>query len=134
MRYPLRDGRLLIFVVTMLCSGWGVAGLDEGLEALKKGDYVTAARELRQLAEQGDAEAQYRIGLMYEFGKGYPRTGSRASRGCARRRHRAHRGATVELGVIYMTGDGVPQDDVEAVAGFARRPTRAMRPRSTTWG
>ena len=65
-----RRSTLLVFAVAMIFSRSGVAGLAEGLEALKKGDYVTASRELRPVAERGDAEAQYRLGLMYEFGKG----------------------------------------------------------------
>jgi hypothetical protein len=66
-----RRSTLLVFAVVMVFSRPSVAGLQEGLEALKKGDYVTASKELRPVAERGDAEAQYRLGLMYEFGKGF---------------------------------------------------------------
>ena len=62
----------LASLVWLLGCGASVAGLDEGLEALRRGDYAAAAKELRPLAERGDAEAQYRIGRMYEFGAGYP--------------------------------------------------------------
>src|SRR4051812_15580615 len=56
----------------LLCSTAAVAGLKEGYEALSRKDYVTAANEYRPLADRGNAEAQYRIGRMYEFGNGYP--------------------------------------------------------------
>ena len=49
------------------------AGLQEGLDALRRQDYAAAAKELRPLAERGDAEAQYRTGLMFEHGAGYPK-------------------------------------------------------------
>ncbi len=43
-----------------------------GLEAYKRGDYATAMREWRTLAEQGDAEAQNRLGIMYLLSQGVP--------------------------------------------------------------
>ena len=36
----------------------------------KRGDYQAALREWRPLAEQGDADAQARLGLMYDRGFG----------------------------------------------------------------
>ena len=42
----------------------------KGLDAARNGDYATALRELRPLAEQGHAIAQYNLGVMYEFGHG----------------------------------------------------------------
>ena len=36
----------------------------------QKGDLATALREWRPLAEQGDAKAQYNLGVMYDNGKG----------------------------------------------------------------
>ena len=46
------------------------AGFDEGLAAYERGDYATALREWRPLAEQGHAEAQFRLGVMYFNGHG----------------------------------------------------------------
>ncbi len=43
-----------------------------GMEALDKGDYATALKEWRTLAEQGDAEAQSNLGVMYSNGQGVP--------------------------------------------------------------
>ncbi len=44
-----------------------------GMEAYDNGDYATALKEWRTLAEQGDAIAQYNLGLMYANGRGVPR-------------------------------------------------------------
>ena len=41
------------------------AEFDEGVAAYERGDYATALREWRPLAEQGNANAQYLLGLMY---------------------------------------------------------------------
>ena len=43
-----------------------------GLTAYQKGDYVTAAKEWRPLAEQGDAPTQYNLGLLYLFSPSVP--------------------------------------------------------------
>ena len=43
---------------------------DAGVRALDAGDYATALQEWRPLAEQGDAAAQYNLGLMYHHGDG----------------------------------------------------------------
>ena len=40
------------------------------LDALNRGDYTTALKELRPLAEQGYASAQYNLGVMYYHGEG----------------------------------------------------------------
>jgi uncharacterized protein len=40
--------------------------------AHKRGDYATALRLIRPLADQGDADAQNILGLMYYSGRGVP--------------------------------------------------------------
>ena len=45
---------------------------NKGLIAARRGDYATALREWTPLAEQGNARAQYNLGLMYDVGRGVP--------------------------------------------------------------
>lgn len=45
---------------------------NKGLAAAKAGDFETALREWRPLAEQGNAGAQCNLGLMYDNGEGVP--------------------------------------------------------------
>ncbi len=116
----IRRSTLLVFAVAMIFSSPGVAGLPEGLEALKRGDYVTASKELRPVAERGDAEAQYRLGLMYEFGKGFAVDKAQSMAWLGKAATQGHASAELELGVIYATGDGVPQDNVKAVEWFRK--------------
>lgn len=49
-----------------------------GVAAYKNGDYATAYKEYLRLAEQGDVRAQLSLGLMYQTGKGVPRSDSEA--------------------------------------------------------
>ena len=52
-------------------TSWG-ADYQKGFDAYQNGDYATALREWKPLAEQGDANAQYNLGLMYDKGLGVP--------------------------------------------------------------
>ena len=43
-------------------------GLGEGGEAFNRGDYAAALRKLKPLAEQGEAETQFALGIIYSSG------------------------------------------------------------------
>jgi hypothetical protein len=115
--------RTLLAISAILCCNAAVAGLTEGYEALSRKDYATAINEYRPLAERGNAEAQYRIGRMYEFGKGYPPDKAQGIAWIRKAAEQNHADAQQELGVIYATGDGVKHDDVQAVAWFRKAAT-----------
>ena len=55
-----------------LPSSVAAQDFDRGVSAYNDGDYPTALREFRLAAEQGDASAQYNLGLMYYNGQGLP--------------------------------------------------------------
>ena len=60
-----------IFLLILMCSPvtWG-ADFEKGITAARNGDYATALREWRPLAEQGNASAQFLLGSMYDEGQG----------------------------------------------------------------
>jgi TPR repeat protein len=58
------------------------ADLRPFVEFTSRGDYETALRELRLLAEQGDAGAQYNLGTMYAEGLGVSQDDVEAVRWC----------------------------------------------------
>ncbi len=61
----------LLIVALLSLSGPAVAGpLEDGLAAVKRQDYATALRLWRPLADQGNASAQYNLGVMYRDGEG----------------------------------------------------------------
>jgi len=47
-----------------------MSSYQEGMDAYERGDYDTALKELRPLAEQGHVGAQSLLGSMYDQGKG----------------------------------------------------------------
>ena len=48
------------------------ADFNKGVTAAQNGDYATALKEWKPLAEQGVTEAQFNLALMYEKGVGVP--------------------------------------------------------------
>ena len=60
-------GLSLLLANVSVCSA---QDFQKGLAAAQKGDYAAALREWRPLAEQGDASAQFKLGVMYADGKG----------------------------------------------------------------
>ena len=66
--------RRIIVVATLLIAFMATARADfqDGFAAHQRGDYATALREWRPLAEQGNASAQANLGLMYRMGQGVP--------------------------------------------------------------
>jgi len=68
----LTDGKSL----TVLLGNAGVslgADYQKGLDAANRGDFATALREWKPLAEQRNAVAQKDLSVMYAFGKGVPK-------------------------------------------------------------
>ena len=121
MRFVIRCKRLLLFVVATASCGSSLAGVNEGVAALLKEDYATALKEFRPLAAGGDAEAQYRLGRMYEFGRGIAADMPQAMIWLRKSAAQENASAQTELGAIYASGfGGVPQDDAQAVAWFQK--------------
>ena len=44
----------------------------KGVDAFEAGDYATALKEWLPLAVQGNVDAQYNLGIMYQVGEGVP--------------------------------------------------------------
>ncbi len=62
-----------LFIVTLVMSSvTASADFQKGLDAYNAGDYASALKEWKLLADQGDANAQYNLGVMYANGEGVP--------------------------------------------------------------
>ena len=88
---------------------------DAGAAAYKAGDYEAALAEFRSLAEQDDAEAQYKLGVMYDNGQGVLQDYGEAARLYRLAAEQGYALAQHNLGVMYDNGQGVVQDYGEAV-------------------
>ena len=103
----------LLLSIVLSPLSWS-ADFQKGLTAFDNGDYATALREWTPLAEQGDAIAQYNLGLMYYNGEGVPQDYKEALKWHTRAAKQGHPNAQNNLGVMYYAGYGVLQDDVYA--------------------
>jgi uncharacterized protein len=99
------------------CIG-GAGPLEDGYNAAEHGDFVTALRLWRPLAEQGDAEAQYNLGVMYEQGQGVIQDYGEAVKWYRLAAEQGDAGSQNNLGVMYAKGRGVPQNYREAVKWY----------------
>ncbi len=61
---------LLATVLSLWLTTSASAGFDEGWAAYQRGDYATALEEWLPLANSGNANAQYNLGIMYANGTG----------------------------------------------------------------
>ena len=73
---------------------------------------------VKKAAEQGHADAQFTIGVMYARGEGAPEDDVEAERWYRQAAEQGHVDAQYNLGVMYDNGEGVPEDDAEAVRWY----------------
>ena len=97
----------------------------KGMEAYGRGDYATALRELRPLAEQGLAEAQFALAQMYNFGTGVPQDDEQAFTWFHRASEGGHAKAQAVLGFLYTYGVGTKKDAFQAYFWFSLAASRA---------
>jgi TPR repeat protein len=75
-------------------------------------------------ADQGEAEAQFSLGLKYANGEGSAQDYGRAAEWYLKAAEQSHTLAQFNLGVIYAKGHGVPRDDVRAAVWFRKAAER----------
>ena len=76
--------------------------------------------QTKKLAETGDANAQFRVGLMYAEGAGVPLDEVEAVKWLRMAAHQHHSLGQNGLGVMYSNGHGVKQDHAEAAKWFSK--------------
>lgn len=108
---------LLILLVNTSCA---IAPFEEGRKAYEKGDYVTAARLMKPLAEQGDASSQYYLGIMYDEGKGVRQNYVEAMKWYRMAAQQGDARAQFNLGLLYYKGHGVPKNYSEAAKWYMK--------------
>jgi len=89
-----------------------------GFAAYQRGDYETAFREFREVAEQGHTEAQYALGWMYYWGEGVQQDYGDARRWFRISADQGHVFGQLNLGLMYYNGDGILKDFIESSKWF----------------
>jgi len=75
---------------------------------------------LKRKAEQGDAVAQYNLGVMYADGEGVAQNDAEAVQWFRKAAEQGLAGAQFNLGQMYRLGRGVVQSDAEAVQWYRK--------------
>lgn len=104
---------LAAFLLIVL-AGPAWADYEAGLKAYNKGDYVTALKEWRPLAEQGHPSAQVHLGLMHAQGQGVARDYQKAVSWFRKAAEQNDMQAQTLLGHMYRQGQGVSKNLVLA--------------------
>ena len=82
---------------------------------------------LRELAEQGDVTAQYKLGTAYEDGSCVPIDNEKAVFWYRKAAEQGDGNAQNDLGVMYLFGEGVDQDKVQAVSWFRKAAEQGLK-------
>jgi len=115
---PKRTLASLILVVMMTTVAASAGTLEKAEAAYWRGDYALALRLMQPIADQGDIQAQYLIGFMYEKGQGVAQDYSEAAKWYILASEGGHSYAQNNLGVFYKYGRGIAKDLVQAYKWF----------------
>jgi len=91
---------------------------NKGMEAFQIGDYATAMKEFQSLAELGDADAQNKLGIMYEYGLGVVKDATNAAKWYLLAAEHGNASTQYKLGLMYNEGTGVLQDYAKALKWY----------------
>ena len=113
--------KIIIRLILSLLLGSGVAvatDFDKGLKAAQSGDFKTALAEWMPLAEQGNANAQRNLGLMYDNGDGVQENDKTAVKWYTLAAEQGLDQAQSNLGLMYENGIGVQENHETAVKWY----------------
>jgi TPR repeat protein len=110
----------MVLLTTLLLTSAGLASAsdDAAKAAYENGDFATALREYEARAEQGEAEAQFGLGVLYQRGEGVERSRETAAAWYRKAAAQGHVAAQFNLAYLYEVGLGVPQDDGQSVRWY----------------
>lgn len=126
--------RMVIMVIMAKVSRWFIFSLAvflgtaaaaradyiEGLAAYVKGDYVTACKEFKSLAEQGNVKAQMKLGEINFKGHCGPQGEAEAFKWYGKVAKQGNAEAQISLGILYFDGKGVAQSDANAAIWYRK--------------
>ena len=115
----MRKIKLIVIVLFFICTAFvGVAKADaysRGFEALEQKDYKTALYFLSMFAANGDARANYNLGVMYREGLGVEQDDIEALTHFISAAEDGHMLGNYAVGLAFLRGRG---SDVDAEAAL----------------
>ena len=92
--------------------------VEQGIEALIRGDYAEAYCLWKPEADRGNAEAQYNLGWLYANGNGLNVDVPAAVEWWRKAANQNHADAQFAVGLAFTTGEGIKRDMDEAVRWY----------------
>jgi len=123
MRHDARRVRVALtasLVLTALTAAAFAGPVEDGNAAYQRGDYRTAVKVLQPLVDQGNADAQDILAIMYYVGQGVPQNRAEAIRLYRLAAEQGNVHAQDALGFAYQNGVGVQRDVSEAAKWFRK--------------
>ena len=96
------------------------AQFQQGYTAYQAGNYAQALRLWQPLAQKGNAEAQFALGLMYDKGQGVVKNDRQAAAWYQKAANQGHADAQLNLGLMYANGWGVAKNYQQAAAWYQK--------------
>ncbi len=105
---------LVGFLSWFAVAAVSAAGFEDGVAPYLGGDYAGALKAWRPLAEQGQARAQFNLGVMHANGQGLKRDDAEAVKWYTKAAEQGYAPAQFNLGSAYKNGQGVTANDKDA--------------------
>lgn len=116
-----------VIPLSLILAAPSIAGpAEDAAAAYRSGDYETALRLFRELADHGQANAQYNVGVMYAKGRGAPQNDAEALQWFRRAAAQGYAAAQFNLGAEYARGQGVPQNYTEAAKWYEKAASQGF--------
>ena len=114
--YPLTAALLL----SLWLPAASAATLEEAKAAIQAKDFKTAAAIYHELADKGDAKAQYNLGLMYSRGDGVKQNFNEALKWYRLSAEQGFAEAQYNMGVILLRPEWVKADYAESIRWYTK--------------
>ena len=113
-------GCLIVMIIAFGLVLFAIIGGISGIFNTESIDYTTYNEKLVEAAENGDAIAQFNLGLCYAEGTGVIQDHTKAAEWYTKSAEQGNANAQNNLGVCYAKGTGVIQDYTKAAEWFTK--------------
>ena len=123
-----KNNVVLAFLYSFCFTFHASADYIDGQRAYASGNYEGAITEWTQVAQEGNARAQYNLGWMHANGKGTAQDFKEAIKWYSQSAEQGNVNAQYNLGNLYLRGQGAAQNDKLAFSWFIKAAEQGDAP------